>query len=130
MHGYFADVEYNRKQNGKVKTIMDGDFNIVRINCDLILHSRGDNVERDNLIAIEMKKSERPKIEKKNDINRLRAMTKKSFDDIWSFDGKTHPEHVCGYEIGYFIEINNEDLSYNITSIYEGEVVSSKTAPF
>ncbi|MEI7184930.1 hypothetical protein WCT96_16495 [Pectobacterium carotovorum] len=130
LNGYYADVEYNRKQNGEVKTIIDGDFKVIRISCDLILHSRGENIGRDNLIAIEMKKSERPEIEKINDINRLRAMTKKNHDDIWSFDGKTHPKHVCGYEKGHFIEIDNKGFSYNIISIFHGEIVSSKNERF
>lgn len=38
---YFADVEYNRKQNGEIKTILEGDFKVINITCDLILHSRG-----------------------------------------------------------------------------------------
>lgn len=57
--GYFADAEYNRKQNGQIKTIIDENMEEVKVQCDLILHSRGKNVERDNLIAIEMKKSNR-----------------------------------------------------------------------
>lgn len=77
LQGYYADVEYNRKQNGAVKTIMDDEYQIIRINCDLILHSRGEIIQRDNLIAVEMKKIERPQYEKDSDINRLRAMTKK-----------------------------------------------------
>ena len=130
LFGYYADVEYNRKQNGEVKTIMDGDLKVIRINCDLILHSRGELIDRDNLIAIEMKKEERPRYEKESDINRLRAMTKKSYDDIWSFDGQTHPEHVCGYEFGFFIEIDNAINSYTITKICDGEIINSATALF
>lgn len=64
LQGYYADVEYNRKQNGAVKTIMDDEYQIIRINCDLILHSRGEIIQRDNLIAVEMKKIERPQYEK------------------------------------------------------------------
>lgn len=36
--GYFADIEYNRK-NGRVKTILDDNYVVKKINCDLILHS-------------------------------------------------------------------------------------------
>src|SRR3546814_16090161 len=39
--GYRADTEYNRKQGGQVKTILDETMHVVRITCDLILHSRG-----------------------------------------------------------------------------------------
>lgn len=103
---YYADPEYNRKQGGKVKTILGGDMKIITVNCDLILHSRGVSISQDNLIAIEMKKSKRPEREKNNDRDRLRAMTKSSYDDIWSNDGNTHPEHVCGYMLGVYIELD------------------------
>ena len=103
---YFADPEYNRKQDGRIKTIIDENLQVVTINCDLILHSRGAVVAGDNLIAIEMKKSERPNAEKESDRIRLRALTKSSFDDVWSADGNTHPERVCGYQLGSFIELN------------------------
>lgn len=57
---YYVDVEYNRN-NGRVKTICNDDLKVVTIICDLIVHSRGEIVEKDNLIALEMKKSYRPK---------------------------------------------------------------------
>lgn len=58
IEGYYADVEYNRNY-GQVKTILDDDCKVVQIQCDLIVHSRGENVKQDNLLAIEMKKSYR-----------------------------------------------------------------------
>ncbi|MBC8988479.1 hypothetical protein H9X96_22245 [Pedobacter sp. N36a] len=73
---YYADTEYNRKQNGEVKTILDSKMQVITISCDLLIHSRGMEIP-DNLITIEMKKSNRPKFEKLSDRNRLRAMTKK-----------------------------------------------------
>lgn len=103
---YYADPDYNRKQGGRVKTIIGADSREIVINADLILHSRGNTVARDNLIAIEMKKSTRPDREKEKDRERLIAMTKSSYDDIWSADGKTHPEHVCGYEFGVFLDLD------------------------
>ena len=104
---YSVDCEYNRKQNGCIKTILDDSYEVVTINCDLILHSRGRSIQRDNLIAIEMKKSSRPKREKEKDKKRLRALTKDGFgDDIWSYDGETHPEHVCNYQLGFYIELD------------------------
>lgn len=105
-HGYYVDPEYNRKQGGKVKTILDGDMNIISICCDIIIHTRGESIESDNLIAIEMKKESRPEREKQADRCRLRALTKSIHDDIWSYDGKTHPEHVCGYCLGIYIELD------------------------
>lgn len=103
---YYVDVEYNREQNGQVKTIIDNDFHVLDITCDLIVHSRGENIARDNLIAIEMKKSSRPQSEKQKDRERLIALTKKAFDGVWSNDGTTNPEHVCGYVMGVYMEVN------------------------
>ena len=58
---YFVDVEYNRNVVGKLKTInktIQGlEQHIVQINCDFIVHSRGQKKFQDNLIALEMKKS-------------------------------------------------------------------------
>lgn len=39
-----------------VKTIYNDDLKVVSIVCDLIVHSRGEILEKDNLIALEMKK--------------------------------------------------------------------------
>jgi len=103
---YFVDVEYNRNKGGKLKTIINSSLNVVKINCDLIVHSRGMNTQQDNLIAIEMKKSNRLKKDKESDKERLICLTKDSFDDVWSFDGKSLPEHVCRYVLGIYYEIN------------------------
>lgn len=102
--GCHVDVEYNRNDR-KVKTIIDGNDRIISVCCDLIVHSRGHNRWQDNLIAIEMKKSNRPKTEKIADKERLVALTKDS-DGVWSADGITLPENVCGYALGIFYEIN------------------------
>ncbi len=106
---YNIDIEYNRNYNGRIKTcsVLDnGQHIITSITCDLIVHSRGKNIKQDNLIAVEMKKAYRPKKEKDNDRRRLIALTKDSYDDVWSADGKTLPEHVCGYKLGVYYEIN------------------------
>lgn len=109
LSGYYVDVEYNRNKGGIktiCKTIWGGQEQILHINCDLIVHSRGECVEQDNLIAIEMKKSTRPSLEKKEDRERLIALTKDSFDDVWAFDGRSLPEHVFRYVLGVYYEIN------------------------
>ncbi|MGS2764806.1 hypothetical protein [Sinomicrobium sp. M5D2P9] len=103
---YYSDPEYNRKQNGEIKTILDHEMKEVKINCDVIIHSRGNNIGNDNLLALEMKKSNRPEYEKASDKIRLRALTKESYDDVWSNDGKTFPEYVCGYELGIYMELD------------------------
>ena len=108
-NNYYVDVEYNRNVNGKVKTlkktISDSEIQVVTINCDLIIHSRGELIE-DNLLALEMKKSKRSKEEKIKDKERLECLTKDPYKDVWSYDGRVHPEHVCGYKLGVYYEIN------------------------
>lgn len=127
---YYADTEYNRKQGGRIKTIFDECMEVVVIQSDLILHSRGSSILEDNLIAIEMKKAGRPELEKESDRKRLRAMTKSSFDDIWSNDGEAHPEHVCGYRIGLYIELDAARRAARLERYIGGERVQERTITF
>ena len=127
---YHVDVEYNRNKNGTLKTciktitgLLD---EIITINCDLIVHSRGEIVEQDNLIAIEMKKSNRPPDEKDKDRYRLMALTKDSYDEIWSFDGKTLPEHVCRYGLGVYYEINYAKNEIKLEYYQKGHLFDEK----
>lgn len=124
---YYADTEYNRKQNGKVKTILNDKEEIVTIQCDLIVHSRGEIMGADNLIAIEMKKSTRPLAEKEADRKRLMAMTKDSYDGVWSYDGTTHPKHVCGYKLGVYMIINIAKRTCELEYYEHGEKVHERT---
>lgn len=117
---YFTDIEYNRN-GGRLKTIMDDANEIISICCDVILHSRGQIIDQDNLIAIEMKKSGRPVDERKNDINRLRCLTRQSFNQTWSFDGTTLPQHVCRYQLGVFYEIDTATYSGSVTYFRNGD---------
>lgn len=118
---YYADVEYNRKQRGLVKTILDDQARVIPITSDLIFHSRGAFIAEDNLITVEMKRREHKEDEKQKDRDRLRAMTKPSFDDIWSADGKTQPEHVCGYVLGYFLELDADERRFLVEEYRNGE---------
>lgn len=86
--------------------------------------------QRDNLIAIEMKKADRIEAEKDKDRNRLRAMTKSTYDGVWSYDGVTRPEHVCGYELGIFIELDRTKRSFKIEQFRDGDFISSKSGKF
>jgi hypothetical protein len=133
MHGfdhYFVDTEYNRKQLGQIKTILDEDMVVVTIVCDLIVHRRGAVVEDDNLLIIEMKKAGRPDHEKVTDRRRLRAMTKASFDGVWSKDGTAHPEHVCGYQLGVYVELDNDARQCLVEFYRSGEMTESRTQAF
>jgi len=127
---YVADTEYNRKQDGKVKTILDDEYNEVTINCDLILHSRGKLVAEDNLIAIEMKKVGRRATERKKDQNRLRALTKSSYDGVWSADEIAHPEHVCGYVLGVFVEFDRRKRTCLLEYYAKGEKIEECVVGF
>jgi len=117
---YFADVEYNRKQNRKVKTIIDADFRVINITVDLILHSRGNMHESDNLIAFEMKRLEHPEEEKQKDRDRLIAMTKPPGEEMYSADGQPHPEHVCGYQIGYLGVLDADNSKFILEEYFQG----------
>ncbi|MCU4804545.1 hypothetical protein OCF14_08885 [Bacillus cereus] len=120
---YYVDVEYNRNVNGRLKTIKDGHGEIITINCDLILHSRGENLVQDNLIAIEMKKSIGKRSEKEKDRERLKALTRQSFDNIWSYDGKKLPKHVCRYILGIYYEINVSRMQALLEYYQDGELL-------
>ena len=111
------------RNNGRVKTIYNDDLKVVTIICDLIVHSWGEIIEKDNLIALEMKKSYRPMKEKENDKARLVALTKDSYDGVWSFDGKTLPEHVCGYDLGIYYEIDSKNCLVYIEYYVKGKKV-------
>lgn len=108
--GYFVDVEYNRNIGGKLKTqkktMLGMDEQVITINCDLIVHSRGQIKSQDNLIALEMKKSTGRKTGKENDRNRLECLTRVSDLDMESHGCRALPEHVCGYGLGIYYEIN------------------------
>ncbi len=127
--GYYTDVEYNRNQGGIKtirKTIQDIHEEIIPINCDLILHSRGEIVEQDNLIAIEMKKSNASAREKQKDRERLIALTKDSFNDVWAWDNN-FPEHVCRYVLGVYYEINYRRNLISIEYYRNGQLAHSYT---
>jgi len=121
---YFADPEYNKQQGGNIKTIINEREEVLEITCDLILHSRGQYFgPDDNLIAIEMKKDYRPADDKKKDRERLTALTKQTFDDVWSADGKTHPDRVCCYHVGYYTELVSSNRCFLIEEYIHGEML-------
>jgi len=123
---YYADTEYNRKQNGKIKTILDGNERVIQISSDLLVHSRGEACP-DNLITIEMKKSSRPLAHKIKDKIRLQAMTKKT--DVWSWDG-TDREHVSGYILGIYMEIDQAKRTCKFEKYKGGNVIEKWIQPF
>lgn len=117
-------------QDGRIKMIVNEQMEEIVINCNLIVHSRGETIEHDNLIAVEMKKSTRPQHEKDKDRMRLRALTRISFDGMYSYDGKTHPEYVCGYKIGFYMEIDIEKRNCLFEDYIDGEIINTWNANF
>ena len=129
--GYRVDTEYNRSEEGKLKTILDDHtFQIIPITCDIILHSGGKNKYQDNLLCIEMKKSTASKKEKLEDKKRLSLLTKVSFDDVWSADGRALPENVCGYVLGLYYEVNVKKRSIYMETYWHGEQMENFTISF
>jgi hypothetical protein len=128
--GYRGDAEYNRMKNGMVKVILANNSSVVRIVCDLILHSRGSFMKHDNLIAIEMKRSNRPEPEKESDRLRLRTLTRSTFDGVWSADGVTHPRYVCGYQLGFYVEFDVTGRSLFVEEYVEGTKVDEHCQKF
>ena len=126
---YHADVEYNRNKGSiqGFKTIYSSG-SVIRINCDLIIHSRGHITEQDNLIAIEVKKSTRHTAEKNKDRERLIALT--STPSAEGVDSPELPEHVCGYTLGIYYEINYQRRSILIEYYRNGEMAESSTLNF
>jgi hypothetical protein len=136
LDGYFVDAEYNRMQEGKIKTILDDNETVVRINCDLILHGRGNRGCRENLIAVEMKKDGRPISHYEKDRRRLRALTKdpdSAKNQVWAIGKNVDylwPQHVCGYILGAFVLLDRPQRTCTIDYFAEGSLVSSRQRKF
>lgn len=55
---YSVDIEFNRSEGGAVKTVFyNGSLHNTR--CDILLHRKGNDLVRDNLLIIELKKEDR-----------------------------------------------------------------------
>ena len=123
IQGYYADTEYNRMTYDKIKKVWIGGSPTTVV-CDLVVHSRGEVPDKDNLIAIEMKKSSSSHHKKiEQDKSRLRSMTECT-------ECRTSPGHVCGYQIGFFIEIDPQQHAYKIEEFRGGISVNTCTGTF
>lgn len=113
---YYVDTEYNRMQNGRKKVFLNGQMEFITITCDIIIHSRGEITEKDNLVAIEMKKNKNSEPSKNEDRIRLQALTKP-----W---GETYlPDSVCGYTLGLFIVIDCKTNTSTVEEYVEGNLI-------
>lgn len=119
---YYSDVEYNR--NGtEVKAIINDEFKIINVVCDLIIHSRGE-LQMDNLLALEMKKSLSKPADKQKDKERLIALTKKPYNNIYDYNSLVELKYVCDYKLGIYYEINIDKKSLILEIYSEGELCS------
>ena len=110
---YYTDAEYNRNY-GDIERVRHTQRRSNIITCDLILHSRGQMAD-DNLIAIEMKKKFHTEASKKADRKRLIALTR---TQEAASKLSRRADHVYGYQLGLFIEIDTEAPAY-LLEIYE-----------
>lgn len=110
-----------------MKTIINNELKIIRIECDLIVHSRGHNKQQDNLIAIEMKKSTNSK-KRKEDRERLEYMTKNSYYNEINFEEL--PRHICMYAIGIFYDINIKEQRVNLEYYEDGKLCKEEVLKY
>lgn len=130
--GYHADVEYNRRKSKRsydYKTIPSPDDNPIKITCDLILHGRGKQPEQDNLLAIEMKKTTRTNRAKNSDRERLKILTEDFYDNKQLVDTYMSPEHVCGYVLGVYYEINYRRKIILVEYYHNGSMIQTYKKP-
>lgn len=104
LENYFADTEYNRNLGDLKRIRRNPEAKAIPITCDLILHSRG-RLPDDNLIAIEMKKKKHSQASKDADRRRLEALTRSR---AAARRISKRDDHVYGYQLGFFIELDTE----------------------
>lgn len=63
---YSVDIEFNRTENGMVKKL-EGD----NIRCDILVHSKGANKDRENLLIVELKKENRDEEQDRTRVQRM-----------------------------------------------------------
>lgn len=128
LYEYYCDVEYNRNGH-EVKAIIDDECKIIKIQNDLIIHSRGTKI-KDNLLALEMKKSTSSSSEMEDDRNRLKCLTKQTCSDIFSYNGLPFPKYVCKYELGIFYIIDIKAKTITIEIYTNSALVNIETNTF
>jgi hypothetical protein len=121
LDGYWVDTEYNRHGDNvkRIRHAVTGEP--IPIICDLLLHSRGELPE-DNLIAVEMKKADGDPDDKRRDRERLQSLTTPCAEE--------NPDDVCGYELGYYVEVNVRAATVLVEEYRGGELTQSGTKEF
>jgi hypothetical protein len=62
----------------------------------------------------------------RKDLSKLARGSKLHGGDTWSNDGVTHPEHVCGYQLGLFVELNVRRAAILVEEFESGNVVNRR----
>ncbi|SRR5258705_5928950 len=122
LEGYWVDTEYNRHGDNvkRIRHAVTGEpINVI---CDLLLHSRGELAD-DNLIAVEMKKTDGDEADKQRDRERLQALTTACREG-------SEPDHVCGYKLGYFVQVDMKNAAVLIEEFRAGVLVSGFSLDF
>ncbi|MBO4224746.1 hypothetical protein [Bradyrhizobium neotropicale] len=122
LEDYYVDVEYNRRGEGRKQILHPVTGKHINVVCDILLHSRGD-LEDDNLIAIEMKKDDAEDEKKQGDRDRLKALT-------LPIPQRGNPDYVCGYQIGYYLEVHIGNATLLIEEYRGGNLSQSGTKDF
>ncbi len=119
---YCVDTEYNRHGDNvkKIRHAVTG--HPINVVCDLLLHSRGE-LKEDNLIAVEMKKADGDEADKQRDRERLQALTT-------ACPAGVEPDHVCGYKLGYFLQVDTKNASLSVEEFRAGVFVSGFALDF
>lgn len=117
-NNYFVDVEYNRMLGGGQKIIYDEKTrrDIVVI-PDLVIHGRDRIDGHENLLCVEIKKSNAPSSEKEDDFERLSFLTKRKIN----LPQKTN--YVYGYLIGIYYEYNYHSQRSKLKIFKNGKAV-------
>jgi hypothetical protein len=119
---YHVDTECNRMLFDVVKKIFrEGES--VEIRSDVVVHIKG---KCDNLIAIEVKKADRSaEGHRRRENDRLRLMAMTTPHEIGG-----HPEYVCGYKLGLFIELDRSSRTYLVEEFRNGGSSNQGTGTF
>lgn len=129
--GYYADVEYNRNsanaEKRYKKSIQDREGQVINITCDIILHSRGRYIQRDNILAVEMKKESKEE-KYASDRNRLRSLTSPTYNgEAPGYIGIHLPIYVCRYALGVFYIISRDFKEVHLEYYKDGERIDEDT---
>lgn len=73
-----------------------------------------------------MAKSNKSEADLTSDINRIITLTKAPTDNIWSMDGETFPEHVCGYVKGLYLIIDSANRQAQLEHYANGAISKPK----